>query len=62
MATLMPCEVNVLISAAESVSSGARVTSLTEDWRLEDPNIVDGEVEAVWKREALCAPFLVGCK
>jgi hypothetical protein len=40
------CDVNVLMSAVESDSSGASVTSLTEDWRLEDPKTVDGEVEA----------------
>lgn len=62
MATLIPCEVNVLMSAAESGSSGARVTSLTDDWRLEDPKMVDGEVAADWKREELWAPFLVGCR
>lgn len=37
IATLIPCDVSVLISAAESGSSGATVTSLTVDCRLEDP-------------------------
>jgi hypothetical protein len=46
----------------ESGSSGARVTSLTELWRFEEPYMMSGEVEATWKREELCAPFLVGCK
>lgn len=37
IATLMPCDVSDLISAAESWSSGATVTSLTVDCRLVDP-------------------------
>lgn len=35
--TLIACAVNDLMSAAESVSSGARVTSLTDSLRLRLP-------------------------
>lgn len=45
MDTLMPWAVRVLMRESESGSSGARVTSLTEDSRFEEPYMVDGAVE-----------------
>lgn len=62
MDTLMPWDVRVLIKGSESGSSGARVTSLTASCRLEEPYIEVGEVLQEAKREALWAPFFVGCR
>ena len=53
MATLIPCKVNDLISAVESGSSGARVTSLMVDCKFADPKIAEGEAEHGWNRELL---------
>lgn len=58
----MPEEVKFLIKDAELGSSGAMVTSLTDDERFEAPYMVDGEVSQVWKSEELCAPFFSGCR
>jgi hypothetical protein len=44
METLMPEEVRFLIKDEESGSSGATVTSLTDEERFEAPYMFDGDV------------------